>query len=308
MLAYFIRRMIHAVLVVVGVSVVVFFVSNVVGDPVKVLLPLTASRQDYLNMKHELGYDQPLIVQFGKFLANASHLDFGNSLREHRPALDVVLERLPASFQLVFTAFLVALLIAIPLGTLASRKPGSIIDKLCTVGSLLGVSVPNFWLAMLLVLIFSVTLGWFASSGYEPANLQYLVLPVATLVALAAGRITQIVRSAMVDESGKQYVITARAKGLNESTIIRRHSLKNAAIPIVTLSSWELVRMLAGYTVPVEVLFAWPGIGQLVKDAIDNHDLPVVQAVVFMVALMVVIINILTDLIYASLDPRVRLR
>ena len=168
--------------------------------------------------------------------------------------------------------------------------------------------MPNFWLAMVLVTIFAVNLGWFASSGYGDGEVRYLILPVLTLVALAAGRITQIVRSAMLDESGKQYVVTARSKGLGEITLVQRHTLKNASIPIVTLSSWELVRMLAGYTVPVEVIFAWPGIGQLVKDSISNHDLPVVQAVVFVVAIMVVIINTVTDLIYAGIDPRIRLR
>lgn len=308
MVRYIIRRMMHAVLVIVGVSVVVFLVSSIVGDPVKVMLPLEATHDDYLKMKHELGYDRPMVEQFGSFMANASHLDFGDSLRERRPAINVVLERLPATFELVFTAMIISVLVALPLGILAARKPGSIVDKFCTLGSLFGVSMPNFWLAMVLVTIFAVNLGWFASSGYGDGEVRYLILPVLTLVALAAGRITQIVRSAMLDESGKQYVVTARSKGLGEITLVQRHTLKNASIPIVTLSSWELVRMLAGYTVPVEVIFAWPGIGQLVKDSISNHDLPVVQAVVFVVAIMVVVINTLTDLIYAGIDPRIRLR
>jgi peptide/nickel transport system permease protein len=307
MLSYTIKRLLHALLVIIGVSLVVFVVTNIVGDPVKVMLPLEASHEDYLKLKHQLGYDDHVLVQFGRFAAGAYHLDFGESLRERRPALAVVVERLPATFQLVFTAMIISLLIALPLGIIASRRPGSIIDKFCTFGSLFGVSMPNFWLGMVLVMIFSVHFGWFASSGYGDGDIRYLVLPVATLVALAAGRVTQIVRSAMIDESGKQYVTTARAKGLSELTVVRRHNLKNASIPITTLSSWELVRMLAGYTVPVEVIFAWPGIGQLVKDSISNHDLPVVQAVVFMVALMVVVIYVGTDLIYASLDPRIRL-
>jgi peptide/nickel transport system permease protein len=299
--------MTHAVLVVVGVSVVVFIVTHIVGDPVKVMLPLEATRDDYLKMQHQLGYDRPLVDQFFSFMGNALFLDFGDSLRERRPAMNVVLERLPATFQLVFTAMVLSVLVAIPLGVLASRKPGSILDKFCTVGSLFGVSMPNFWLAMVLVMIFAVNLGWFASSGYGDGELRYLALPVLTLVALAAGRITQIVRSAMLDESTKQYIVTARAKGLGEATLVRRHSLKNASIPIVTLSSWELVRMLAGYTVPIEVIFGWPGIGQLVWDSINNHDLPVIQAVVFVVAVMVVLINLFTDLMYAALDPRIRL-
>ncbi len=199
-----------------------------------------------------------------------------------------------------------SLLVAIPLGVVAALKPGSLADRLVTIISLFGVSVPNFWLAMMLIIVFAVNLGWFYTSGY--GDWKHLVLPALALAALSGGRVTQIVRSAMIDELSRQYVVTARSKGITEQGIVTRHTLQNAAIPVVTLAGWELVRMLAGYTVPVEVVFAWPGIGQLAIQAILRHDLPLIQADVFVVALMVVLINLLVDISYSVLDPRIKLR
>ncbi len=301
---YFARRMIYSVLVIVGVSVVVFIVTHMLGDPVRLMLPLEASAQEVAEMRHHLGFDQPLYVQFGAFASKAIVGDFGDSLWQRTPALPLVLERLPASLILSSIAMLIALVGAIPLGIFAAVRPNSLLDRFCVVISLSGVCLPVFWLGMMLILVFAVGLGWLKTSGY--GGWEYLTLPAITLAALPLGRITQIVRSSMIDEMHRTYMSTARAKGLNESTVVIRHALKNAAIPIVTLAAWELTRMLAGYTIVVEKVFAWPGYGQLAMQAIERRDLPLVQADVFVVAIIVVTLNIGVDLLYGVLDPRVR--
>ncbi len=305
MLNYLIRRLIWSVAVVVGVSVVVFIVTHAIGDPVRLMLPLEATQEEYLAMRHAWGFDRPLHVQFADFALKALRGDFGESLWQRTPALELVIDRMPASFLLSFVAIFIALVGSIPLGILAALRPRSLLDRLCVMGSLFGVCVPVFWLGMMVILLFAVDLGWFYTSGY--GTWKHLVLPAVTLAALPIGRITQIVRSSMLDELHRQYMVTARAKGLTESYIIVRHALKNAAIPIVTLAAWELTRMLAGYTIVVEKVFAWPGFGLLAMQAIERHDLTLVQADVFVVSLIVVTLNILIDFIYAALDPRVRL-
>lgn len=304
MSTYCIRRMIHSVLVVVGVSVVVFFVTHAIGDPARLMLPLEASQEEYLAFRKAMGFDDPLAVQFGRFAMAAVRGDFGESLWQREPALSLVLDRLPATLLLAFTAIILALIGSIPLGILAALKPRSVLDRVATIGSLFGVCVPVFWLGMMLIIFLAVQTGWFYTSGY--GTWRHLVLPAITLAALPMGRITQIVRTSMLDELGRQYMNTARGKGLTETTIIFRHALKNASIPIVTLAAWELTRLLAGYSVIVETVFAWPGVGHLAMDAIARRDLPLIQADVFVVALLVVGINIATDLLYARLDPRIR--
>ncbi len=304
MATYFARRMIYSVLVIVGVSVVVFIVTHMLGDPVRLMLPLEASAQEVAQMRHQLGFDQPLYVQFWAFASKALVGDFGDSLWQRTPALPLVLERLPASLLLSIIAMVIAVVGSIPLGILAAIRPRSLLDRVCVIVSLGGVCLPVFWLGMVFILLFAVGVGWFKTSGY--GGWEYLTLPAVTLAALPLGRITQIVRSSMIDEMHRTYMSTARAKGLKESTVVMRHALKNASIPIVTLAAWELTRMLAGYTIVVEKVFAWPGYGQLAMQAIERRDLPLIQADVFVVALIVVILNIAVDLLYGALDPRVR--
>lgn len=304
MATYFARRMIYSVLVIVGVSVVVFIVTHMLGDPVRLMLPLEASAQEVAQMRHQLGFDQPLYVQFWAFASKALVGDFGDSLWQRTPALPLVLERLPASLLLSIIAMIIAVVGAIPLGILAAIRPRSLLDRVCVIVSLGGVCLPVFWLGMVFILLFAVGVGWFKTSGY--GGWEFLTLPALTLAALPLGRITQIVRSSMIDEMHRTYMSTARAKGLKESTVVMRHALKNASIPIVTLAAWELTRMLAGYTIVVEKVFAWPGYGQLAMQAIERRDLPLIQADVFVVALIVVILNIAVDLLYGALDPRVR--
>lgn len=302
--AYIIRRLLHSILVIAGVSVFVFIITHMLGDPAKLMLPLEATQEEYLRFRREMGCDDPVYVQFYRFAADAIRGDFGISLWQRVPALQLVLERLPATFQLALSAMAVALTVSIPLGIIAAVRPRSIVDRAATLSSLTGVSVPAFWLGMIIILVFAVNLGWFPTSGYGEPN--HLILPMLTLAALPLGRITQLVRSSMLDELAKQYMVTARSKGLTQRAAVIGHALKNAGVAIVTLVGWELTRMLAGFTVPVEMVFAWPGVGLLAMQAIERHDLPVVQAVVFVVALMVVAMNILVDIVYAFLDPRIR--
>lgn len=290
---------------IVGVSVVVFVITRAIGDPARMMMPLEASDEQVEAFAQRMGFRDPLHVQFIDWAQNALRGDFGDSLWQRRPAMELVLERMPATLLLCFTAIILALLASIPLGILAALRPGSWLDKLTTSISLIGVCIPDFWLGLMLMLLFAVSIHLFFTSGYGTP--RHLVLPAVTLAARPWGRITQIVRTSMMDEMHKTYMVTARAKGLTEQKVIISHALKNASIPIVTLAAWELTRMLAGYTIVVETVFAWPGFGLLAMQAIEQRDLTLIQADVFLVALIVVAMNITIDFIYAALDPRVRL-
>ena len=303
--AYLIRRLLQSILVIVGVSVVVFVITRAIGDPARMMLPLEATDEQVEAFAQHMGFRDPLLVQFIDWARNALRGDFGDSLWQRRPAMELVLERMPATLLLCFTAIILALVASIPLGILAALRPRSWLDKLTTSISLIGVCIPDFWLGLMLMLLFAVSIHLFFTSGYGTP--RHLVLPAVTLAARPWGRITQIVRTSMMDEMHKTYMVTARAKGLTEQKVIISHALKNASIPIVTLAAWELTRMLAGYTIVVETVFAWPGFGQLAMQAIEERDLTLIQADVFLVALIVVAMNITIDFIYAALDPRVRL-
>jgi peptide/nickel transport system permease protein len=304
MFNYILRRLFYAVISVFAVSVAVFVITRLIGDPVKVMLPLDASQAQYEQMRENLGFNKPLHEQFVVFGLGALRGDFGNSLWQRVPALPLVVQRLPATLELVMAAMVIAIIFAVPLGVLAALRPRSMLDHVCSLGSLAGMCVASNWLGLMLILIFAVNLGWFYTSGY--GSWKHLVLPAVTLAAAPLGRITQIVRSSVLDELGRNYVTAARARGLSEQAVIMGHALKNAAIPIVTLSGWELSRLLAGFTVIVEVVFGWPGVGLLAMDAIKRQDLPLLQADVFVVGVLVVGLNLVIDLTYGWFDPRIR--
>jgi peptide/nickel transport system permease protein len=304
MFGYLLRRLFYALISIVAVSVAVFVLTRLIGDPVKVMLPLEATEAERNEMREQLGLNDPIIVQLGRFSLDALRGDFGNSLWQRVPALPLVVQRLPATFLLAFTSMAIALVFALPLGVLAALRPRTWLDHACTLGSLLGMCVASNWLGLILILVFAVELGWFYTSGY--GTWRHLVLPAVTLAAAPLGRITQIVRSSTLDELNKNYVTAARSRGLTEQTVIAGHALKNAAIPIVTLSGWELSRLLAGFTLIVEVVFGWPGVGQLAMDAIKRQDLPLLQADVFVVGVLVVGLNFLIDMTYGWFDPRIR--
>lgn len=301
---FIVRRLLYSVAVVIGVSVFVFIITHMLGDPARMMLPLESTDEEVEAFREAMGFNDPLPVQFWHFATNAARGDFGDSLWQREPALPLVMERLPKTLQLVVISTALALMLSIPLGVLAALRPRSPLDRICTIGSLCGVSLPDFWLGLIFILVFAVQLGLFYTSG--SGTWQHLVLPSLTLAARPLGQITLITRSAMIDELNQQYMVTARAKGLKEWAVVVNHALRNAFIPIITLSAWQIARLVAGLTVAVETVFAWPGVGLLAIQAIQRRDLPLIQADVFVVALAVTLLNLVLDILYAVCDPRIR--
>lgn len=303
---YIVRRLMQGVLVIFGVTVFVFVITRLVGDPVKFMLPLSATEEERAARRAALGLDDPILAQFVRFLGDLLRLDLGEStFVRGQPALSVVFDYLPRTLQLVAVGIVLAVACSIPLGVIASRHPGKAVDRLLTTASLIGLSVPQFFLGYVLVIGFTVRLPWF-QTGNGPWHTN-LVLPAVCMALPAIGRLSMVVRSAMIDELNAQYVKVARAKGLSQRRILGVHALRNAGIPYVTLLGWEVIRALAGYTVVVESVFNWPGLGFMAKKAINEQDFFLIQAIVFVVAVMVVLINIAVDIAYKVLDPRVKL-
>ena len=302
--AFIARRGLMAVLVLLGVVALVFVITRTFADPARLMLPIDAREEDYRQLRRQLHLDEPIPVQFGRFLSGVARGDLGDSFWQRLPVVDLVVQRLPATLSLALTSIVLAALISIPLGVAAAARPGSWLDRTIVSGSLVGVSIAEFWLGLLLIVFVAAGLGLLPTSGYgTPAH---IILPAITLAARPIGRITQIVRSSMLDELARPHVTVARAKGLSERTVFYGHALKNAGIPIITLGGLEAAELLAGYTIVVETVFAWPGIGQLGVGALVNHDLPLIQAVVLFGATVVVGANLLVDVAYAYLDPRLR--
>lgn len=298
-------RLWHGLVVVLGVTTIVFVITRLVGDPVAMMLPLEATAEQRAAFEHELGFDRPIAVQFGAFLAEAARLDFGDSLWQRRPAMEIVLEKLPATLELTFLGVGLAILLAIPIGIVAALRPGGAVDQSTVAFSLGGLSIPQFWLGLLLIYVFAVRLQWLPTSGSgTPAH---VLLPMITMALPALARLVMTVRSAMIDELNQQYVKTARAKGLPLVRVVGVHALRNALVPVLTLAGWEAIRALAGYSVVVETVFAWPGLGLATMQAIERHDLILLQAVVFTVAVLVVLTNIALDALYQRIDPRMKL-
>ncbi|HEU4985823.1 MAG TPA: ABC transporter permease [Rhizobiaceae bacterium] len=303
--AFILRRLWQGMLVVVGVTVTVFVVTRLFGDPVSLMLPLSASAEQRAAFAQQIGLDQPLLVQFGRFVIDLVTLDFGQSLWQRRPAIEVVFERLPNTLLLIGAGLGLAMLLSIPLGIIAALRPGGIIDKLTVSLGLLGLSVPQFWIGLLFIVVFAVQLKLLPTSGMgTPAH---LVLPAITLALTPLARLTMLVRSSMIDELNQQYIKTARAKGLGFRRILGVHALRNILISFLTLSGWELISTLAGYTVVVETVFAWPGLGLTAIQAIQRGDLFLMQAIVFTIAFLIVVINIVLDIIFKTIDPRIEL-
>ena len=302
--AFVIRRLYHGIYVVLGVTIVVFVVTRVIGDPVSAMLPMETSAAQRAAFAQQLGLDRPLYIQFIDFLADVAHLNLGESLWQHRPVTQIVFEKLPITLYLVGTAMTLAIVLSIPLGIVAALKPGRIADRITVVLSLIGLSVPQFWLGLLLILLFAVDLRWLPTSG--SGDVSHLILPALTLAVPAMTRILMVVRSSMMDELNTQHIKVAIAKGLPFRRVIGVHALRNIAIPVMTLAGWETVRALAGYSVVVEAVFAWPGLGLAAVQAIERQDLILLQGIVFYVAVMVVIINIGLDLAQKLVDPRVK--
>jgi ABC-type dipeptide/oligopeptide/nickel transport system permease component len=305
MLRYVAGRLLYAAAVVVGVSVAVFFLVRLGGDPTALFLPPEASLAEIARVRHQMGFDRPVLVQYLEFTVRALHGDFGQSLRYQQPAMQLVLERFPATLQLSGAALLLSLLVSVPLAILAATRRGSAIDRGGLLLSLIGQSFPTFWLAIMLILIFSETLGLLPPSGR--GTWQHLVLPAVTLAAYSTAIITRLLRSSLIEVLQTDYIRTARGKGLSERTIVFGHALRNAAIPTLTVVGLQVGALLGGAVITEEI-FAYPGVGRLAIQAISNRDFTVVQAFVIFMAALIVLINLAVDLGYALLDPRLRTR
>ncbi len=305
MTSYLLRRGWQSLLVLFGVSVVVFLILHLTGDPALLLLAPDATAEDIAKFRHAMGFDDPVAIQYLRFLKGAVRGDFGESLRHGEPAMSLVLERLPATFELAGAGLLIALSLAIPAGIVSAVRRNTAVDYVSTVLALLGQAMPTFWLGIMLILVFSVRLNWLPSSGR--GDLDHLLLPAITLGLFTTARITRLTRSGMLEVLGQDYIRTARAKGVSEPPVVWKHALKNASIPIVTIVGIELGTLLGG-SVITETIFAWPGVGRLSVQAIFNRDYPVVQAAVFLLASTFVIVNFMVDVIYTYLDPRIRFR
>jgi len=302
---YLVRRLAQSLIVLLGVSFVVFFILHLTGDPAAVLLPPDASAEDLQRFRQTMGFNDPFFVQYGRFLGGALQGDFGQSIRHGEPAFGLVVERMPATFELSGAALVIALALAIPAGIVSAVRRNTPVDYVSTVIALLGQSLPTFWLGIMLILVFSVHWGWLPSSGR--GTLQHLILPAITLGLFTTARIARLTRSGMLDVLNQDFIRTARAKGVSNPPVVWKHALKNAAIPIVTIVGIELGTLLGG-SVITETIFAWPGVGRLSVQAIYNRDYPVVQAAVFLLASTFVLVNLIVDILYTYLDPRIRLR
>jgi ABC-type dipeptide/oligopeptide/nickel transport system permease component len=302
MLGYLLKRLWHTVYVVIGISAISFFFIHLSGDPVMLMLPADASMQEVAQLRQKLGFNDPLYVQYWRFISRAVQGDFGESLYYHVPAMDLIVERLPASIQLSLAAMVIALVVAIPIGIISAVYRGSALDMGSMLAALFGLSMPHFWLGIMFIMIFSVKLGWLPTSGRgTPAH---LIMPALALALSLMAMFARLTRSVMLEVLSLDYIRTARAKGLREFFVIGKHALKNALIPLVTVAGMQF-GMLIGGTVIIETVFAWPGVGRLVVQAIFNRDYPLVQSIVFILALIFVAANLLVDLLYIYLDPRI---
>jgi ABC-type dipeptide/oligopeptide/nickel transport system permease component len=304
MSVYVARRLAQSLIVLLGISVVVFVILHLTGDPTLLMLPLDASAEEIARFRHAMGFDDPLPIQYWRFLGGVLQGNFGKSLRHDEPALGLVFERMPATLELTAVALGVALVLAIPAGIVSALARNTALDYVSTVTALIGQAMPTFWLGIMLILVFSVGFQVLPSSGR--GGLAHLVLPALTLGLFTTARTMRLTRSALLEVLGQDYVRTARAKGVAERGVVWKHALRNAAIPVITIVGLELGTLLGGAVI-TETIFAWPGVGRLSVQAIYNRDYPLVQASVFVLASIFVLVNLAVDLVYTLLDPRIRL-
>jgi peptide/nickel transport system permease protein len=301
---YIVRRLGYSLLSLFLLSLTIFFFVRVTGDPAALLVEPGASAEDIAAIHHQFGLDRPLIVQYGLFMASLLRGDFGQSFYYQTPVFELYLSRLPNSLELAFVAMLLSLVIGIPSGILASVHVGRFWDSFGKIFSLLGLSLPSFWVGLVLILVFSVYLGWLPSSG--SGTPLHLIMPAFALGWYFAASHMRLTRSSMLEVLGSEYVKLARLKGLPQKLVIAKHAFKNALIPVLTLAGINLVIMV-NVAVVVEVVFAWPGIGRLLFEGITFRDFPVVQGVVIMAGVMIISVNFVIDILYAVIDPRIRL-
>ncbi|SIP88937.1 peptide/nickel transport system permease protein [Alkalispirochaeta americana] len=300
---YLFSRLIQSILLMIGVLILVFFIVRLTGDPARLMMPRDASPQEVEVFREAMGFNEPLHRQFSSYMRGAMVGDFGRSLHYRSQAMPLVIARLPATLELALAALAFALLIAIPLGIIGGSRPGSIWDTLCRAIGLVGQTVPNFWLALMLIVYFSVQLQWFPTFGRS--GFRSLVLPAIALGFFPLGKFTRLVRSAVLEVRSEDYIRTAYSKGLLERNILFRHIFRNVAITLVSIVGVQFGYMLGG-SIYIESIFAWPGIGRMINEAVQARDFPLVQAIAVFSAGFVVLLNLLTDVAYALIDPRIR--
>jgi peptide/nickel transport system permease protein len=310
-MSFLIRRLAATLAVLFGVSVGVFAIVHAVpGDPVRLALGTRFDPETYATLRRESGLDRPLVSQYFSWLGGLCQGDLGVSFRSEEPVADVIGTRLPATISLAVAAIVVAGLISVPLGLLAASRPRSVADRLATLASQVGISVPDFWLGILAILLFAGHLGWFPAGGYVPLShdparwFRHLVLPALCVGVVSGAVLTRFVRAAALDVLNSDHVRTARAKGLPERTILRRHVLRNASVPVLTVAGIQLAYLLSGVVV-VEIVFSWNGLGQLALQSVQSRDYPVLQGAVLLFALVFLLINLVVDALVALVDPRV---
>lgn len=301
---YLLRRILHSLGVIFAAVAIVFAVGRLVGDPVRIVLGIEASEERVAEVRSQLNLDSPIPEQFGSYIWNAAQGNLGVSFWQDVPALSLVLERLPATFLLAGVAVLFAVPLGLVLGLIAASRPGSLIDRAVSAISLSAVSIVEFWIALVLILVVAVQLGILPTSGFR--SWEYVILPALALAYKPMGRTAQMTRSSILEELSKPYVRALVARGIPQKRIIGVHALKNAALPIITVTGDDIAQLLTGAIV-IEVVFGWPGIGSLMMQAFERRDLPLVEASVLVIVIVIVVMNLLIDLAYIALNPKIRL-
>jgi ABC-type dipeptide/oligopeptide/nickel transport system permease component len=304
MSTYIFRRLIQGFFTFLGVSALVFVMGHLTGDPIRLMVPETATREQREEVRRRLGLDRPVLVQYGVFLGNLAHGDLGRSYLQRQEVSELVLERMPATLELALVSMLISIVISIPLGVFVALKRNTPWDLLGSSLALIGQAMPNFWFGMVLIIIFAVELKWLPISGR--GTFTQLILPAVTLAMASVGYFTRLMRSSMLDVLGQDYMRTARSKGATERTILVRHGLKNALIPGITMMGMQFGNVLTGAFI-IETVFAWPGIGRLGVNSLFERDFPVIQGVIILSSVVFVLSNLLVDVLYSVLDPRIRL-
>lgn len=311
---YLLSKLIYSAVLLLGVLFLVFMLLHLTGDPVSLMVSKHTSPAEIEALREELGFNRPLLVQFGDFLSGALKGDFGNSFRYRQPAMNLVLQRIPATIELASVALLMAILMGVTIGILGGSNPNTILDSLARGIGLLGQTIPTFWLGLILIIIFSLKLGWFPSFGRETFTFlgltlpdKSIVLPAFALSLFTTGQLARFTRSAVMEVMNEDYVTTARSKGLKKKRIYSKYILKNSAIPLISIIGVQFSYLLSG-SIYIETIFSWPGLGNLLAEAVSTRDFFLVQATAFFTSLVVIGLHFITDLVYVLVDPRIRYR
>lgn len=300
---YFSYRLLQIPLVLFIISLMIFVLVYIAGDPVALMLPAEATQEEVQQLRAALGFDQPFYIQFWNYMIDLVQGDFGESYKYGVAALTLVLERMPATFELATASMIIAVVIAVPLGIVSALKPNSIIDLIATGLSVFGKAIPNFWLGIMLILVFAVNLKIMPVSG--TGSWKHIILPAITLGTAVSAQITRLVRSNMLEILQQDYIRTAKSKGQKKSVIIFKHAFRNSLVPVITITLLQLASLVGGALI-TEMIFAWPGVGQLIIQAVYDKDLPIIQAAVFVTAVIILFMNLLSDILYRFLDPRIK--